>query len=72
MLSSSVVDHGFELRSGQTKETNIDICFLSAKQAAISRKIKDCVGSEAGEREPSNMPVPSQGHYGFHSFPVVD
>ena len=20
----------------------------------------------------SNMPVPSQGHYGFHSFPVVD
>jgi hypothetical protein len=21
---------------------------------------------------PLEMPVPSQGHYGFHSFPVVD
>lgn len=43
-----LVDRGFELRLGQTKETNIGICFFSAKQAAISRKSKDWVGSEAG------------------------
>jgi hypothetical protein len=29
--------------------------------------------SSGGERPHSlEMPVPSQGHYGFHSFPVVD
>jgi hypothetical protein len=31
VLSLSVVDRGFELRSGQTKDYKIGICFFSAK-----------------------------------------
>jgi len=40
-LASSVVVHGFELRSGQIKEYKIDICCFSAKYAALRRKRKD-------------------------------
>ena len=40
-LASSAVDRGFEPRSGQTKDYNIDICCFSAKQAALRRKSKD-------------------------------
>ena len=28
-LGSSAVDHGFEPRSGQTKDYNIDICYFT-------------------------------------------
>ena len=31
MLTSSAVDHGFEPRSGQTKDYKIGICYFSAK-----------------------------------------
>ena len=41
MLVSSVVDHVFELRSGQTNDYKIGICGFSAKQAALKRKSKD-------------------------------
>ena len=41
MLTSSAVDRGFELRSGQTKDCKIGICYFSAKQAALRRKSKD-------------------------------
>jgi hypothetical protein len=41
VLSSSAVDRGFELRSGQTKDYKIGICCLSAKHAALRRKSKD-------------------------------
>ena len=41
MLASSVVDRGFEHRSGKTKEYKIDICYFSAKHAALRRKSKD-------------------------------
>ena len=41
MLASSAVDHGFESRSGQTKDYEIGICCFSTKQAALRRKIKD-------------------------------
>ena len=41
VLSSSAVDHGFELRSGQTKDYTIGICCFSAKHAALRRKSKD-------------------------------
>ena len=37
----SVVDCGFEHRSGQTKDYEIGICCFSAKQAALRRKNKD-------------------------------
>jgi hypothetical protein len=41
MLASSVVDRGFELRSGPTKDYDIGICCFSAKHAASRRKSKD-------------------------------
>jgi hypothetical protein len=41
MLASSVVDRGFELRSGQTKDYKIGMSRFSAKHAVLSRKSKD-------------------------------
>jgi hypothetical protein len=41
LLASSVVEHGFEPPSGQTKDYEIDICCFSAKHAALKRKSKD-------------------------------
>ena len=40
-LASIVVDHGFEPRSGQTKDNTIRICCFSTKHAALGRKSKD-------------------------------
>ena len=41
VLVLSVVDHGFELSLGQTKDYKIGICCFSDKHAALSRKSKD-------------------------------
>ena len=41
VLASSVVDRGFELQSGQTKDYISGICCFSAKHTAIRRKSKD-------------------------------
>ena len=41
VLASSVVDHGFEPWSSQTKDYKIGICCFSAKHAALRRKSKD-------------------------------
>jgi hypothetical protein len=41
MLISSVIDRGFELRSGQTKDYRICDCCFSAKHTALRRKSKD-------------------------------
>jgi hypothetical protein len=41
VLAQSVVDRGFEPGSGQTKDYEIGICCLSAKDAALRRKSKD-------------------------------
>jgi hypothetical protein len=41
MLASSVVNRGFEPRSGQTKDCKIGICCFSAKHAALGSKSKD-------------------------------
>ena len=41
VLVSSVVDSGFELRSGQTKDYKVGICCFSDKHAALMRKNKD-------------------------------
>jgi hypothetical protein len=40
-LASSAVGHGFEPRSGQTKDYKIVICYFSAKHAALRKKSKD-------------------------------
>ena len=44
VLASSVVDRGFDPRSGQTKDLNIGICCFSTKHAALRRKSKDWLG----------------------------
>ena len=41
VLASTVIDRGFEPRSGQTKDYKIGICCFSAKHAALMRKSKD-------------------------------
>ena len=41
VLASSVVDRGFEPRSGHIKDFDIGICCFSAKQATLQRKSKD-------------------------------
>ena len=41
VLASSVVDSGFEPRSGQTKDNLIGMCCFSAKHAELKRKSKD-------------------------------
>jgi hypothetical protein len=37
----SVVDRGFDPRSGQTKDYTIDICCFSTKHSALRSKSKD-------------------------------
>ena len=41
VVASSEVDHGFELRSGQTKDYKIGFCCFSARHIALRRKSKD-------------------------------
>ena len=41
VLASSVVDRGFEHRSGQTKVYKNGICCFTGKHAALRRKSKD-------------------------------
>jgi hypothetical protein len=41
VLPLSVVDCGFEPRSGQTKDYKFGICCFSARYAAVRRKSKD-------------------------------
>ena len=38
MFDSSAVNHGFQLKLGQTKDYKIGICCFSAKHAALRRK----------------------------------
>ena len=47
VFALSAVDRGFEPRSGQTKDCNIDSCCFSAKHAALSKKEQRLVGSES-------------------------
>ena len=48
VFASSVVDRGFEPRSGQTKDYNIGICCFSTKHATLRRKIKDWLARNQG------------------------
>ena len=41
VLASSVVERGFEPKSGQTNDYKIGICYFSAKTVALRRKNKD-------------------------------
>jgi hypothetical protein len=41
VLASSVVDRGFEPRSGHTKDYKIGICCFSAKHTALRKKSTD-------------------------------
>jgi hypothetical protein len=44
--ASSVVDHGFEPRSGQTKDFKIGICCFSAMYVALRSKSKDWLAAD--------------------------
>jgi hypothetical protein len=41
LLAWRIVDRGFEPRSGQTKDYEIDMCCLTAKHTALRRKSND-------------------------------
>ena len=41
VLASNAVDHGFEPRSGQTKDYEIGICCFSAKNAVLRERAKN-------------------------------
>ncbi len=41
ILASSMVDHGFKARAGQTKDYSFGICCFSAKNAALRSKRKN-------------------------------
>jgi hypothetical protein len=43
MIASSVVDHGFEPTSDQTKDCKIPICRFSNKHASFRSKSKECL-----------------------------
>ena len=59
VLASSVVDHGFESWSGQTKDYMIGICYFSVKHTALRRKSKDWLTqNQANVSEWSNMSIP--------------
>ena len=45
MLAASLLDHGFQLCSGQAKDYKIGICCFSAKHVVLSSKIS-LVGPE--------------------------
>ena len=56
VLASSVVDRGFEPRSGQTNDYKIGICFFSTNHAALRSKNKDRLGRNQNNMcEWSNM-----------------
>ena len=58
VFTSSAVDRGFELRSGQTKDYTIGICCFSAKHAAIRRKSKDWLArNQSNVSEWSDMSI---------------
>ena len=58
MLSWSVVDRGFESRSGQTIDYEIGICCFSSKCAALSKKSKNrLVRNQNNVSECGNMSI---------------
>jgi hypothetical protein len=77
VLASSVVDRGFEARSGQTNDYEIGICCFSAKHAALRRKSKGvcqdpnqfrCIGGKCIDKVylcdgTINCPVQDDEHY---------
>ena len=44
VLASSVVDRGFEPRSGQAKDSKIGICYFSTKHSALKSKTRAKTG----------------------------
>ena len=55
MLTSSVIDRGFEPRSSQTKDYKIGICCFSAKHSALRRKSKDWLAQNQDVSEWGDM-----------------
>ena len=58
VLASSVVDRGFESRSGQNKEYKIGMCCFSAKHTALRRTNKDWLdGNRDNVSEKADMSI---------------
>jgi hypothetical protein len=58
VLASSVVNRGFDPRSGQTKDYAIGICCFSAKHSALRSKSKDWLTRDQNNvSEWSDMPT---------------
>ena len=58
VIAPSAVDHGFEPRSGQTKDSKIYICCFSAKHKALGSKSKDWLAqSQDNVSEWSDMSI---------------
>ena len=60
VLASRAVDHGFEPRSGQTKDYKIGVCCFSAKHASLRSKSKDWLA-----RNQNNV-----SEWGGHVYPL--
>jgi hypothetical protein len=58
VLALSAVDHGFESRSGQTKDYKIGICCISTKHAALRRKSKDWLARNQDNVSELGNPLP--------------
>jgi hypothetical protein len=54
MLVSSVIDHGFELRTGQTKNYKISICCFCTNHAVLRSRSKDCLAQNQNNTKASS------------------
>jgi hypothetical protein len=66
VLVSSVVDHGFEPLSGQTKDYEIGMCCFSGKHATLRRTNKDWLAeNQVNVSEWGDMSIREQVNFNF-------
>ena len=61
VLTSSAIGHGFELRSGKTKDYQIGICCFSDKNTALRKKSKDWLAHNQDIMCPSGSDMSTRG-----------
>jgi len=55
ILTLSLIDRGFEPRSGKTKDYKIGICCFSTKHTALKRKSKDFLAQDQDQDNVSEL-----------------
>ena len=55
ILTLSLIDRGFEPRSGKTKDYKIGICCFSTKHTALKRKNKDFLAQDQDQDNVSEL-----------------